>query len=146
MKTKTKVKMKVKTVIGSALLILGAGCQSLNQDLAQINTGLARVRGVSPPPTSATIKTRWRVSHVQAVAWLRHDTLTWDDNGRLHGVNWYDFWKQQCQAKTSLAREGERLCKNDHIAGGNCQTYWQAYSMSKANESHYWGKQMEREI
>lgn len=83
------------------------------------------------------------MSDTEALAWLGHSQATWNDNGKLKGVNWYDFWKKQIQAKTILGKNGYRACHNNPKSGGNCQTYWQAYSMSKSEESRYWGKKNE---
>ncbi|PIR10228.1 MAG: hypothetical protein COV52_09725 [Gammaproteobacteria bacterium CG11_big_fil_rev_8_21_14_0_20_46_22] len=145
--------MKSASFIGIvSVFALLCGCQQLNTDLGKINNGLSNISGQKPtaPVSTATgskksIKNAWNVSDSEALAWLGQSQPTWDDNGKLKGVNWYDFWKQQIKAKTTLAKNAYRACHNNPTSGENCQTYWQAYSMSKSEESRYWGKKMDND-
>ncbi len=93
-------------------------------------------------PVSKSITNRWHVSDAQAIAWLQHDQRTWSDKGKLVGVNWYVFWKEQLGAGTTLAKEAYSACHNNPSHGSNCQVYWQAYSMSNSEASRYWGNKM----
>lgn len=138
-----------------SVFALLCGCQQLNTDLGKINSGLSNISGQkTAPQTQASskvlskkhIKNAWNVSDSEALAWLRHSKPTWDDNGKLKGVNWYTFWKQQIQAKTLLGKNGYRACYRDPTYGANCIRYWQAYSMSKSIESRYWGEKMEHDL
>ena len=141
----------------SALLV---GCQSLNTDLGSVNTGLSHLTGdnvssaSSAPPASsqptgtAHISNSWHVTDAQAMAWLSHDQITWNDNGKLNNVNWYTFWSQQIHYKTALGTQGYKYCHTnawDTPAGANCQTYFQAYSMTTAQENQVWGKKVEED-
>ena len=130
------------------------GCQQLNTGLGKINSSLSNISGQKNAPqtpgpstdlSKKHIKNAWSVSDSEALAWLAHSQPTWDDNGKLKGVNWYDFWKQQIKAKTLLAKNAYRACHNNLTSGANCKTYWQAYSMSKSIESRYWGKKMDHD-
>ena len=145
------MKSAVSSISVLSMVALLCGCQQLTTSLGEINTGLSDVSGQQPAPTAPAdtalsakrqINNAWHVSDPEALAWLGHSQLTWDDHGKLTGVNWYDFWKQHIKAKTVLAKNAYRLCHDHAKRGANCQTYWQAYSMSKSEESRYWGKKI----
>jgi len=144
-----KTMRRLKQVIGlTSAALLMSGCSQLNSELGTINEGLSQVSGVSATPvvaqrsTGKPIQTAWHVTDGQALRWLSHDQTIWDDGGKLKQVNWYTFWKQQIDAKTSLASAGYKACHNNPNSGANCQSYLQAYSMSKSQESQYWGNQL----
>lgn len=136
----------------TAAIALLCGCQQMSTDLGKINDGLSTISGqktavAQKSKTTASskksIKNAWHVSDSQAIAWLKQNQSTWNDHGKLKAVNWYDFWKAQIQAKTTLSKNAYQTCHNNPVSGANCQTYWQAYSMSKSEESRYWGSKLD---
>lgn len=147
----------VKTIglIGAVSVVaLLAGCQAINSDLDQINGGLSKLTGQGTATASSAstsskkqIKNAWNVSNSEAMAWLGQNESTWNDNGKLSGVNWYDFWSQQIHYKTDLAKQAYQYCHKNAWEtpkpGANCQTYFQAYSMTNSEESRSFGKKME---
>ena len=145
---------KISLITCLSLGALLSGCQSLNTDLGSVNTGLSHLTGDNVPSTSSPstetthISNIWHVTDAEALAWLSHDQITWNDNGKLKNVNWYTFWSQQIHYKTVLGTQGYQYChKNawDTPAGANCQTYFQAYSMTNAEESQALGKKVEQD-
>jgi len=136
-----------------SVLTLLVGCQQLKTDLGKINQGLSHVSGQKTTSTSSTsvstsskkvIQNAWNVSDGEALAWLEQSQPTWNDHGKLKGVNWYAFWKQQIEATTALAKSAYRACHHNPTRGANCQTYWQAYSMSPS-EGIVWGKKRDHD-
>ena len=136
----------------TAAIALLCGCQQMGTELGKINDGLSTISGQKPAvaqkskttaSSKKSIKNAWHVSDSQAIAWLKQNQSSWDDHGKLKSVNWYDFWKAQIQAKTTLSKNAYQTCHNNPVSGANCQTYWQAYSMSKSEESRYWGSKLD---
>lgn len=132
----------------TATIALLCGCQQMSAEFGKINAGLSPMGGQKTAvtqknnttvPSKKSIKNAWHVCDRQAIAWLKQNQLTWNDHGKLNGVNWYHFWKAQIQANTTLSKTAYQICHNNPVSGANCQTYWQAYSMSKSEESRYWG-------
>lgn len=147
---------KTISLIGAvSVAALLAGCQAINSDLDQINGGLSQLTGQGTPVKTSSpspsikkqIKNTWNVSNSQAMAWLAQNNPTWNDNGKLTGVNWYDFWLQQIHYKTDLAKQAFQYCHKNAWEipkpGANCQTYFQAYSMTNSEEGRSFGKKME---
>ena len=126
------------------LLILLSGCQAMNDDLGQLNSGLSNL--TSPTGSSANIfsphttqiKNDWNISDEEAMAWLAQNDSTWNDNGKISKtVNWYSFWSQQVHYQTALGDKAHQYCNQsswEMKPGDNCQTYWNAYNSTKAEE------------
>ncbi|MBN1683987.1 MAG: hypothetical protein JW855_00890 [Gammaproteobacteria bacterium] len=145
--------MKQIFICVSACALIGSlsGCQSLNQDLQQVHQGLSTLTGQQGEQVATTknspkaISNKWHVSDQDAMAWLSHDNILWNNHGKLKGINWYTFWSQQIHAKTALAEKAYQYCHespwSSQKVGGNCQTYFQAYSMTNSQESISWGDQ-----
>lgn len=140
--------LKIFSFIVPAIAAIAlTGCQQLNSGLAKINHELGSINGTAPNSSSSlqsasgpsVAKTQWSVTHEQAMAWLAHDEPTWDDNGALKGVNWFKFWSAQVHEKSSLAQDAYQYCHEDtwsqRKVGSNCEGFWQAYSMTKSDES-----------
>lgn len=148
------MKAAIKVILmGSAVLLLTA-CQQLNTELTKLNSGLSQINGTETAqpaqsaPSGGKISNQWGVTADQAMNWLEHNETTWDDNGKLSGVNWLDFWSAEISAKTSLSAKAYMYC---HVSGAetrqvgaNCQRYWQAYSMTMSDKSRDYGNKVEQ--
>ncbi len=141
------------SVSAVSVIVILTGCQQVTSGLHGINQGLSQITGdkiVSSQPLQNQYKKRinnnWHVTDSQALAWLKHNNPTWNNGGQLMGVNWYDFWKQQLHYHTLLSKAGLKLCHNSSIAGGNCQTFFQAKAMVNSEESRYWGNKMGKDV
>jgi hypothetical protein len=121
----------------------------LNGALGSSNAQPHSTLGSEAPTGGGSIKNKWAVTDSEAMAWLQHDNTTWDDNGKLKGVNWFDFWSEQVHANTKLSQDAYKYCHTDtwsqRRVGNNCGRFWQAYSMTKSDQGFNEGKKMESE-
>lgn len=113
------------TMLVAAVLLMGAA-QAATTQVSQTKFA------------GGMISNKWNVTSDQALAWLEHNKMTWNDNGKLGNVSWFDFWSSEIKAKTALSNKAYVYC---HVSGAetrkigdNCETYWYAYSKSLKNE------------
>lgn len=146
----------LKVIAITSIAVLLSSCQAVNQSLQEVNNGLSKItRGSvarnSSPSSSSTkeIKNKWNVNKTEAMAWLSQNEPTWNDHGKLKKVNWYTFWSQQIHYQTALASKAHQYCHKDswdtQETGANCQTYFQAYTMTKSEESHAWDQKVQND-
>ena len=115
-----------------------AGCQNMGDDLGKINNGLSTLTGKGIQ-SGGHISNQWNVSDTDAMAWLSHNNITWSNDGKLKGVNWYTFWAQQIYSNTSLANQAHQYCSKNSwetpTPGANCKTFFEASEMNASQKT-----------
>lgn len=147
------MKKAIGIILCGVASVLLVGCDAMNSDMTQLNNSLSALSGQGASAhltTSKPIANAWHVSNSQAMQWLAQNNATFADHGDVRSVDWYKFWSQQIHYKTPLAQQAYQYCHvnawDNRTVGMNCQTYWQAYSMTKSEESRVWGQKMEGSV